>query len=59
MNVKRVTLVALFYCLIIHLNAPQWFTIQNVGFWPGAAISVHTCYQSAVERKADVQKTQI
>jgi hypothetical protein len=27
-----------------------------VGFWPGAVISVHACYQSAVELKAAVQK---
>jgi hypothetical protein len=29
---------------------------MNVHLWPGAVISVHACYQSAVELKAAVQK---
>jgi hypothetical protein len=48
---KRV--IAYLFCISSELNGDV--KVRN---WPGAVISVHTCYQSAVERKADVQKAQ-
>jgi hypothetical protein len=47
------------WCFVKHsklIEKQTRLSLNKVRYWPTAVIGVHTCYQSAVGRKAAVQK---